>query len=874
MQTFHTIRKKNINTLLFLLVWHTFAAMGQTVISGTIREASSGKVLPEVICMLTDASGKMMLDYGFTDKEGKYSLRTTHESDSLVLTTKMMSYRTVTLRLPNRSQSKEIRMLDENFKLKEVVVKADPITQYGDTINYNVEALRSAKDIAIVDVIKKLPGVEVSENGKISYQGEAINKFYIEGMDLLGGKYSLATTTVPVDAVASIQVLENHQPIRALEETQLSKQAAMNLKLKKGKRLRPVGQATLGGGMSDEQFKYLGAISALRLNEKEQSFLSLKANNSGMQLANELTEHTYQAGSVFNSLPYSPLALVSPSDGHLPPIPAQNGVFNESYMGTYNHLFKLKEDTEIKVNGSYLDESLEHLQKETTIYDAIGNTPLTIISDQSSEKHHRQGNLSLQISKNSTIQYLNNKFRITGDWSEAYSLLQGTNPSQQNFEQPFFLVENKLNYIGKSKKKQFALNSYIRYQSQPQDVSFSIGDSLQQRQERNEKLFYTTNDIQMGYNSGASSLNLSVGFKVETNRVHSAMSEVPTFLKDSVTSSQWNYLQAGVFVRPSYTFKGKKYSINLTLPLVWQKTNAAKVNRNEQSFDHLAWMPSTRFVWNFRHFWQFIASGSYQQSPSSYTNLNDTYYYKNRNLLQRGIDELGMNKQAQGSLNLYYRNPLHALWSRLNIIYTQNESDLISGYDFIGTQPIHTWRMADRSYKQISVRGNVGKIVDAIQTNLDVSIGYSHTLYTQYQQNELRETRSNQGYFIINSNTRITSWWDWESTWSSNFSHNNGYETLWNHQLATSMTFSLGKFTFIPKLDYTRNQMDATQFKDAALLHATLRYKLKTWSFDLQCNNLLDTKEYVLRSFNGINQYDQRYVLRPRQVMTKVRFMF
>ena len=161
-----TIRKRNISILCLLLVWTTFTAMGQSVISGTIREASDRKAMPEVICMLTDASGKTMLDYGFTDKDGKYDLRTTHDGDSLILTVRMMSYRTVTLRLPNRSQTKDILLQDENFKLKEVVGKADPITQHGDTINYNVASLKSAKDIAIVDVIKKLPGVEVSESGK------------------------------------------------------------------------------------------------------------------------------------------------------------------------------------------------------------------------------------------------------------------------------------------------------------------------------------------------------------------------------------------------------------------------------------------------------------------------------------------------------------------------------------------------------------------------------------------------------------------------------------------------------------------------------------------------------------------------------------
>ena len=56
-----TIHKKNISWLCLLLTWNTFMALGQTVISGTIREASGRKVMPEVICMLTDASGRTML---------------------------------------------------------------------------------------------------------------------------------------------------------------------------------------------------------------------------------------------------------------------------------------------------------------------------------------------------------------------------------------------------------------------------------------------------------------------------------------------------------------------------------------------------------------------------------------------------------------------------------------------------------------------------------------------------------------------------------------------------------------------------------------------------------------------------------------------
>lgn len=48
----------------------------------------------------------------------------------------------------------------------------------------------------------------MEENGQISYQGTAINKFYIEGMDLLGGKYNIATNNISNDDVGSVEIME------------------------------------------------------------------------------------------------------------------------------------------------------------------------------------------------------------------------------------------------------------------------------------------------------------------------------------------------------------------------------------------------------------------------------------------------------------------------------------------------------------------------------------------------------------------------------------------------------------------------------------------------------------------------------------------
>ena len=63
--------------------------------------------------------------------------------------------------------------------LREVVVKSDAIWNRNDTLVYSVEAFRNTGDRSIGDLLRRLPGVEVSESGGIKYQGESINRFYI-----------------------------------------------------------------------------------------------------------------------------------------------------------------------------------------------------------------------------------------------------------------------------------------------------------------------------------------------------------------------------------------------------------------------------------------------------------------------------------------------------------------------------------------------------------------------------------------------------------------------------------------------------------------------------------------------------------------------
>ena len=447
------ILKKNIDWLKSLILCGFLFCVahiqGQTVLSGVVLEKSSGKPMPEVICMVSSVTDGALLQYGISDKEGRYSLKFLHEADSVLFETKMLGFKTVALRLPNRTRVRDVRMEDESINLREVVVKPEDISQHGDTISYNVSSLRSAKDTYISDVIKKLPGVEVSESGKISYMGNPINKFYIEGLDLLGGKYSIASNSIPVDAVESVQILENHQSVKALKDVSFTERAALNLKIKEGKKLHPVGRVSLGAGLDEDEMKYAVDVTNLLLKGESQNLTTLKLNNRGKLLGTELTDHTYQTGVEINPLADVPTALVTPVLGYTPPEISDISVFNDSKLFSYNQLFKLKEESQLRINAGYLDERKEGYKYERTLYGYSEERSLEIVREQTAENHLRQGNVAMDLTHNAERLYVGNRLRVAGEWSDADARLEGTEKSEQHFEQPYFLVENKLKVISK-----------------------------------------------------------------------------------------------------------------------------------------------------------------------------------------------------------------------------------------------------------------------------------------------------------------------------------------------------------------------------------------------------------------------------------------
>lgn len=239
------MKLSSIRYFLLLALLISIPAGAQIVISGNIRDAETNETVHNaIIKVLSITDYDNIISYTVSNKDGNYTLEFHTTEKDIVLEFSLLGYETSRLKIKTESRTVNHQLKFSSQLLKEVTIKAPPISSRNDTINYNVSAFISKSDRNVEDILRKLPGITVQQNGKIEYQGRPINKFYIEGLDMLEGKYSLATKNIAANQITSVQVYENHQPIRLLKGIDFSENAGLNIKLKDKKMSRPVWKYT------------------------------------------------------------------------------------------------------------------------------------------------------------------------------------------------------------------------------------------------------------------------------------------------------------------------------------------------------------------------------------------------------------------------------------------------------------------------------------------------------------------------------------------------------------------------------------------------------------------------------------------------------
>ena len=275
-------KKNTFLALLFVLPLSLFAQ--NIKLSGTVKD-SIGNPLELANIIATVKSSGAIESYGITDARGRYKL-SLPKGDIYELKVSYLGLKTLVdeIAVPEDGGdiTRDFVLISDPNQLEDVeLVYEIPVTIKGDTIVYNADSFTNGDEKKLGDVLDKLPGVEVNEDGEIEVEGKTVSKVMVEGKEFFDGDSKLATENIPADAVKKVEVLKNYNEVsqmRGLGNDQDN--IAINIKLKEGKKNFWFGDITAGGGYG-EHGRYLVKPKLFYYSPKGSINIISNFNNTG-----------------------------------------------------------------------------------------------------------------------------------------------------------------------------------------------------------------------------------------------------------------------------------------------------------------------------------------------------------------------------------------------------------------------------------------------------------------------------------------------------------------------------------------------------------------------------------------------------------------
>lgn len=274
-------------SLVFLLVlffaFNTSAQAQKRIIKAKVIDAKNEPVEFATAAIILNGADSSVVKSTITDKNGLLEIAGVSNGSYRMLIAQV-GLKTKTIRFSVSNEKPEVdlgvlNMETEVRNLKEVNVAGEkiPIKIKKDTVELNAGSYKTQKNDNVEELFKKLPGVDVDKDGKITAHGKEVTKVLVDGKEFFGNDPKAVTKNLPADAIDKVQIIDDKTDKAkntGIDDGQREK--VMNVTLKADKKKGWFGNASLAGG-NDK--RYLGQFNMNRFDNKKQfSILSLSNN--------------------------------------------------------------------------------------------------------------------------------------------------------------------------------------------------------------------------------------------------------------------------------------------------------------------------------------------------------------------------------------------------------------------------------------------------------------------------------------------------------------------------------------------------------------------------------------------------------------------
>jgi len=261
--------KKIIFLTCLLLTCFSYAQTKKFEISGTIKSSEDNELLESATVHTERIESGNIIAYTITNSKGAFYLNGETADVKIKLVVSYLGYKPYNKIITVKDQNIGTIILEPANVLDAVVIRSSaPITIKKDTLEFNVKSFTTKKDANVEDLLKKLPGVEVDDEGAITVNGKSVNKILVNGKPFFGNDPTITTRNLTKDIIEKIQISDTKSKAQAFSgEDSDGENKTINLTIKKENNKGYFGKVAAGVG-TDDKYEYAGMLTRFKGNER------------------------------------------------------------------------------------------------------------------------------------------------------------------------------------------------------------------------------------------------------------------------------------------------------------------------------------------------------------------------------------------------------------------------------------------------------------------------------------------------------------------------------------------------------------------------------------------------------------------------------
>jgi Carboxypeptidase regulatory-like domain len=870
----------------------------QIQINGKVVD-EKGQPMELANVIIIDSKGTVV-KYGSSAKDGSFQLlfNTKSINTEYVIEVSFVGYQKQKIAIQPALELYTFRMLPDAAMLKDIFVKNRPILQrLGDTLRYEVMSFARAEDRSIGDVLRRMPGINIADDGTIFFNGKKIENLYIHGDDLMDGKYAIAPKVIRKEDIASVDVIRNHQPIKVLKDKVLTDNTAINLVLKNENDIKVSTQVATGAGIPRQ---YDLSVTPILLNKHFKILSTVASNNSSVDYAGNFKQlgSSNFTSDISTQHPAYSLSLGTIGNPDLTP---SRYYRNTSGMGILNANYNDSDGLQYKINAQLLldrnkfdyDSRVEsYLSKDTVIYrerQALANKPMLL-------------NLAFNLMSNKEHGFFNNALRLNVKQDMDRSRLDfNAQGFDQSLQKKQVELSNDLNWIPAIGNKAIAeLRWLLKYGANKQNLLLGEGykseipgqqgtyDQVRQDVDMPALLSHAyfsyklpnrniTQDYRVGYINEIQRFDSSLEFSQNGVRM--------LYNGDPGNQLRWNRQQAYLF--SEYQLKTDKVQATLQIPLAYQLIAYKDINFNlDQDIHRPLITPNFRIQYNFSVEQRLLVSYRFNRDFGDINSVYRGAVLRNYRTLQTNNADIQEKQIHSASLGYEYEKSVSMLFLNGSLSYDRIQANTI--ITSILTDSIQTSVVLPFANIYSTARLNLGfsKYIFGLKSTAGLKMQLSRFVFQQIINNQLTPSQSHTASLTGTLQKRLFSALSFNYqpvvTWTSSKVKAGGdliASTSFNtfradQSLRLALNHKNNTLEINAQHSYTNQQSNGSRayfFADA-----NYRRHLKKLNTDISLNitNLFDVKDYRLYSSLTNQLLVNQYILVGRMIVLRAEWYF